>query len=213
MKRIHFFGDSHTTMYNQLAKELPNEFTIHFLGASTAYGLISDHSITRSFQQIQEITKDLDPDRDLIMFAFGEIDCRMLIYFKHMQNSIDLLDMIDVVLDRYFPAISSVRKKGFEMAIHGIIPAVRQETAGNLKFYGDEKTRASISFNFNEKLRERCLKEGMKYFDTYKLPYLLEGETLLIPRANLKSDMMHVNPGIVPIVEDFKKWLKESGLL
>jgi len=211
MKQIHLFGDSHTTMYNQLSDEI--DFKIHFLGASTAYGLISDHSFTHSFQQIQEIIKDLDPDRDLIMFAFGEIDCRMLIYFKHMRDSVDLIEVIDLVLDRYFSAISSVKEKGFEMVVHGIIPAVRQETADNLKFYGDEKTRASISFNFNERLKERCLKEGIKYFDTYKLPYLLSGEPPLIPVSVLTPDRMHVNPAVVPIAEDFKKWLKKSGLL
>jgi hypothetical protein len=211
MKRIHLFGDSHTTMYNKLSSEI--DLTIHFLGAATAYGLISDHSLTRSLQQIQEIMKILDPGRDLIMFAFGEIDCRMLIYFKHMQDLVDLVEMINIVLIRYFCAISFIRVMGFEVAVHGIIPAVRQKTASNLKFYGDEKTRASISFDFNKKLKERCIEEGIRYFDTYKLPYLLEDDPPLIPISILKSDMMHVDPTIVPIVKDFKEWLKESGLL
>lgn len=208
MKQIHLFGDSHTTMYAGL-----NEIKKYNFGGATAYGLMSDHSITRSFQQMQEIVKTLDPGRDLIVFAFGEIDCRILIYFKHMQDSISLLEMIDVVLDRYFSAISYVREKGFEIAVHGIIPAVRQEHPYYLKFYGDEKIRALISFNFNKKLRKRCFEKEIKYFDTYKLPYLLSGEILMIPHSALQSDMAHVNPGAVPISEDFKKWLKESELL
>jgi hypothetical protein len=191
-----------------------NEIKTYHFGPATAYGLMSDHSITHSFQQIKDVIKTLDPGRDLIVFAFGEIDCRMLIYFKHMQDSIGLPEMIDIVLDRYFSAISYIKEMRFEVAVHGIIPAVRQETRYQLKFYGDEKTRVSISFNFNEKLKARCLEEGIKYFDTYKLPYLLSGEILMIPDSVIKAtNDVHINPNAVPIAEDFKKWLKESGLL
>jgi hypothetical protein len=208
MKQVHLIGDSHTTMYAEL-----KEIKSYHLGAATAYGLISDHSITQSFQQTHDLLKILDQERDLIVFAFGEIDCRILIYFKHMQSSRGLMELIGVVLDRYFSAISLVQEKGFDVAVHGIIPAVRQKTPYYLKYYGADNVRAAISFHFNEELRELCVEKGIKYFDTYKLPYMLSGEVLMIPAEVMKPDMAHVDPSKVPIAEDFKKWLEESELL
>jgi hypothetical protein len=206
---IHIIGDSHTIMYKSLEPEIKS---IH-MGACTAYSLMTEHSFTNSYTTIRKFISGLDNKKDMIIFLFGEIDCRVLIYFKHIKHNIgSIQDMIDIVAYRYLSALLYVAYLGFNIAVHGPIPAVRQGNDYGLEHYADEKTRAWISTNFNITLKNLCEIIGIPYFNSHSLSYL-KGEDGLVPVESMLPDLVHIDPTKVPIVEDFKKWLKELNTL
>ena len=201
---IHLIGDSHTLMH----KGLEPEIMTHHFGACTAYGLLNEHSETKSFQSLHNLIRsEISTLNTVFIFGFGEIDCRVLIFYKHMEYKIDLVYMVQIVVYRYFAAISYVRDLGIEVMVHGPIPAVQQGNEYNLKHYGDNSTRASINLVFNRLLREKCAKEGIMYFDACALPYLM-GPHGLVPKEVLLPDLVHVDPKKVPIADDFGSWVK-----
>lgn len=205
---VHLIGDSHTIMYLGMKPEID---PIHF-GACTAYSLMCEHSATNSFKTLKEFLSNKSIHRDTIILGFGEIDCRVLIYYKHIKYNTDLNDMVDIVVYRYLSAIHYIKDLGFRIAVHGPVPAVRQGNEYSLEFYANEQVRVWISKQFNMVLRELCINKGIHYFDAHNLPYL-RGNDGLIPKEHLLPDLVHVDPNKVPIVEDFKQWLKVWMLL
>jgi len=209
---IYLIGDSHTIMYRGID---PHEIKpVHF-GACTAYSLMTEHSITNSFKNIKKYLLENNIDlSDVLIFGFGEIDCRVLIYYKHKKYDIDLKDMIDIVVYRYLSAIYYLKEKwfGVKVAVHGPIPAVKQRNEYKLEFYADEFTRASINDYFNIKLRYICNKNNIPYFNTYDFLYL-KGKDGIIPIESLLPDLVHINSDKVPIKDDFKQWLRECKFL
>ena len=205
---VYLIGDSHTIMYLGMKPEI---YPIHF-GACTAYSLMTEHSYTNSYKTLKEFLINKNYKEDTIIFGFGEIDCRVLIYFKHIKYNIPIIDMVDIVVYRYMSALDYVEDCGFKVAVHGPIPAVRQGNEYNLEFYADESIRAFISSRFNMRLKDKCSMSAIPYFDCHLLPYLHSGNNL-IPTDNLLNDKVHVDPNKVPIQEDFRQWLKTWGIL
>jgi len=206
---VYLIGDSHTIMYLGMKPEID---PIH-MGACTAYSLMSEHSFTNSYKIMKKHLSDWNIFKDTVIFGFGEIDCRVLIYYKHIKYGINSIrDMIDIVAYRYLSTLLYTRNLGFKIAVHGPIPAVRQTNEYKLEFYADDQTRAWISSQFNITLRELCMDNGIHYFDAHSLPYL-KGNDGLIPKEHLLPDLVHVDPNKVPIQEDFRQWLKTWGIL
>jgi len=205
---VYLIGDSHTIMYLGMKPEID---PIH-MGACTAYSLMSEHSQTDSFRTLRNYLDNWDIHKNTVIFGFGEIDCRVLIYYKHIKHSIELNTMVDITIYRYLSAIYYVKDLGFKVAVHGPIRAIRQENEYNLEYYANEQTRAWITAQFNYGLRESCLNRGIHYFDAHGLPYLI-GDDGLVPKEHLLPDLVHVDPNKVPIQEDFRQWLKTWGIL
>ena len=206
---VYLIGDSHTIMYLGMKPEID---PIHF-GACTAYSLMSEHSFTNSYNTMKKYLSEWNIHKDTVIFGFGEIDCRVLIYFKHIKYKINSIqDMVDIVVYRYMSAIDYVEDLGFKVAVHGPIPAVRQTNEYKLEFYADEQTRVWISSKFNMRLQDKCNMSAIPYFNAHSLPYL-RGNDGLVPKEHLLPDLVHVDPNKVPIQEDFRQWLKTWGIL
>lgn len=206
---IHLIGDSHTIMYKGLE---PFIKTYHF-GACTAYSLLNEHSVTDSFKKLNSFVKEKNPYDHCIIFGFGEIDCRVLIYYKMIEYDISMNDMIDIVIYRYLAAVNFVKNKGFNVIIHGNVPAVLQKNDYNLKYYGDLETRASISWRFNKFLQFLCVNNRIPYYDMYyELPQLVD-DNRACKEEFLLPDHVHVDPQKLDVVEKFKTWITKWEIL
>jgi hypothetical protein len=197
-------------MHAELAS--PNFNFIH-CGACTAYSLMKPDSLTESFHTLNQLYRGTDPKYDMYIFLFGEIDCRTLIYHKHKKYQIELSEMINIVVNRYFSAITNCRDNhGFEVAIHGIIPAVQQSNEYNVEFYGDNYIRASINYEFNQRCYDKAIKNRIPYFNCTFIPGVRD-EHCMVPKTSLLPDLVHIDPQKVHISNHFKMWMVESGFL
>lgn len=197
---LHLIGDSHTLMYKELEPQIS---TYHF-GACTAYSLMNPDSFTRSWHTFQNFLRGHSPDTDTIMLLFGEIDCRVLIYYKHMKVPIELSEMIDIVIFRYFGFVDYLRSLLYNVIIHGIPPAVRQSNEYQMEFYGNNSIRSYISEQFNSKLKKESSKRRIGFFDIY--PAVVDGEGMTSASICL-LDLVHIDPSKFPIASQLQNWL------
>jgi hypothetical protein len=209
MKQVQLIGDSHVLMHAELKSDF---FNYTHCGACTAYSLMDPSSKTNSFKIIKGMYQHNPPDKNNFVFLFGEIDCRVLIYYKHIEHSIPLGDIVDLAVYRYIAAVMYCRDMGYSVGIHGIIPAVRQGNEYSIKHYADENTRAMISQMFNDVCKIKAKREDIPYYDCWGTPGLF-GNDGLIPHDSLLPDKVHVDPAKVHISYGFKVWLKMNNLL
>lgn len=204
MKKIILVGDSHVLMYAGLVS--PKFDYIH-CGACTAYSLMATNSKTKSFQTLIELFEKNKPNENRFIFLFGEIDCRFMIYYKHIKFCIPLMYVIDIVVYRYFSMIHYCRDLGFDVAIHGIIPAVHQSNEYSVDPYGDNFIRTTISNEFNNRCFNKAIKDNIPYFNCTYFPYIKDS-TGMVPINSLSSDLVHIDPNKVPIADNFSIWLQ-----
>lgn len=209
MKTVQLVGDSHVIMHAELKSDL---FNWTHCGACTAYGLLSPTAETNSFKTLREMYARLSSNKNSFIFLFGEIDCRVLIYYKHIENAMPIKDIISIAVYRYIGAVTYCRDLGYQVGIHGIIPAVRQTNEYNVKHYAAESDRASINKEFNELCKTKAKIEDIPYFDCHRVPNLM-GEDGLVPQDSLLPDMVHVDPKKVHISYHFKTWMHYNFFL
>lgn len=209
MKRIHLIGDSHVIMHAELVS--PNFNFIH-CGACTAYSLMNPESETKSFYTLKNLYASTNPETDMFIFLFGEIDCRTLIYYKHRKHDINLMDIINVVGYRYFSAISYCQDLGFDVAIHGIIPAVQQGNEYKVEFYGDNVIRAEINYEFDKFCHFKATDRKIPYFNCTYIPGMRDDKGM-VPKTSLLPDLVHIDPNKVHVSYHFKVWMVELGFL
>lgn len=206
MKKIYLIGDSHVLMHRSLEPEV---ICSHF-GACTAYGLMNPDSRTGGLKTLQKFLEEHNPKEVMMIPAFGEIDCRVLIYMKHIQHNAPLDIMVNIVVDRYFWAIDLILENKFDVAIHIPIPAVWQTNEYKLPHYASEEIRGEISTMFTDALKYKCKKRGIAFYDPW---ILLSPNNGVVNRGHLLPDLVHIDPTRVPIAEDFKKWLVRMSLI
>ena len=144
---IHTIGDSHSqsgwgTDVNQ-----------HWLKDKLCYSVGRD-GIDISTYGINE--------GDIVIFCFGEIDCRCHVH-KH-QN-------IDFIIKKYFEAINNLSLKNIKICIYNVPPPCKKNDDTyddpNYPFLGTNEERKGYYLYFNKKLKETCEEYGYIFFDIY----------------------------------------------
>ncbi len=112
-------------------------------------------------------------DNHVVVFCFGEIDCRCHIY-KHVSESRTYQSIIDDIVKNYFTAIQAhVQKtiaKNLTICVYNVVPPVRKETVEQDPEYpcrGTDNERKSYVLYFNQKLKEYCEEYRYIFFDIY----------------------------------------------
>lgn len=160
---IHVIGDSHVTPFRG---SIP--FLAHHLGAATAYNLANKNSTTKSNEKLFQIVGKLGR-KDMVMLLFGEIDCRIHIYYQHKKSdgkhSID--DLIDRTIYNYGEIMAQLKQRSVNFFIHCVSPATEVGNEYKYPFYGTPEVRSRINRAFNEKLRAFCAENGYRFIDIY----------------------------------------------
>jgi hypothetical protein len=105
---IHLLGDSHTNVFRPLAAP----FKVHPNIAACAHNIVKKGNIV----------KDI-PAEDKIIFSFGEIDCRLHIYYQFLKTRRPITKIIEETIDFYRIFLGSQELYQRDLAILNIVPA------------------------------------------------------------------------------------------
>jgi hypothetical protein len=161
---IHVIGDSHVITFRG---SMP--FLAHHLGAATAYNLIKKDSSTRSNEKLFRIVRRLGK-KDKVMLLFGEIDCRIHIYYQHKKSNgkHSIEELIDRTISNYGEVMAQLRQRGVNLCVHSISPATEVGNEYKFPFYGTPEIRSQINRMFNEKLKAFCDSSGYIFINIYE---------------------------------------------
>jgi hypothetical protein len=160
---IHVIGDSHVIPFRG---SMP--FLAHHLGAATAYNLIKKDSSTRSNEKLFQIIGKLGK-KDKVVLLFGEIDCRIHIYYQHKKSNgkHSVGELIDRTISNYGEVMAQLKQRGVNFCVHSISPATEVGNEYKYPFYGTPEIRSQINRMFNEKLKLFCDRNGYPFIDIY----------------------------------------------
>ena len=191
---IHVVGDSHVVLFRG---SMP--FLAHHLGAATAYNLNRKNSTTRSNEQLFKVINKLGK-RDMVMLCFGEIDCRIHIYYQHKKSDgkYSIADLIDRTVSNYGEVMVQLKERGVNFCIYCVSPATEVGNEYKYPFYGTLGIRSQINRMFNEKLRAFCQKNGYTFIDIYDR--VADEDGLML--KEYASDDIHLNKKAVGLVRE-----------
>jgi len=190
---IHVIGDSHVVPFRG---SMP--FLAHHLGAATAYNLNRKNSTTKSNEQLFKVIDKLGK-RDMVMLCFGEIDCRIHIYYQHKKSDgrYSIEELIDRTIANYGEVLAQLKERGVNFCVYCVSPATEVGNEYKYPFYGTPEIRSQINWTFNEKLRAFCQKNGYAFIDIYDMVSDKDGLML----KEYASDDIHLNKKAVRLVK------------
>jgi len=189
---IQVIGDSHVVPFRG---SMP--FLAHHLGAATAYNLNRKNSTTKSNEQLFKVIDKLGK-KDIVMLCFGEIDCRIHIYYQHKKSNekYSIGELIDRTLSNYGEVMAQLREHGVNFCVYCVSPATEVGNEYKYPFFGTPEIRSQISKMFNEKLRAFCEKNGYVFIDIYGRVADKDGLML----KEYAGDDIHLNKKAVELV-------------
>jgi len=190
---IYMIGDSHVKMFrrNRL-------FVVHHLGAATAHNLGNPKSATNSNRKLLNII-DRIGRKDIVVLAFGEIDCRVHIYYQYEKNNERraISELIDDTVSNYGRVLEQLREAGINFLVYGVPPATKVRNEYRYPFYAPPEIHSQINRMFNEKLKEFCEETGYQYIDVHSR-FSDESGFMLREYA---ADEIHLNGKVVDFVK------------
>jgi lysophospholipase L1-like esterase len=187
-------GDSHSNVF-----KFSSLFRVIYIGPATAHNLIKKKSSTGSSQKIQKIIKMLKKG-DILILVFGEIDCRIHIYyqFKKNQGKTSISELIDTTIQNYGKCLKTIQGQGIEICVCGITPVGNERNIYNYLFYAERSIQSSIYQEFNRKLKSYCDLSGIQFLNIY--PIVSDEEGLIL--KDYSDDGVHLNKKILPKIEN-----------
>ena len=176
---------------------------------------IGDSHSRFGFQEIEKVTcihigprlmfsvgeKGLDvtqyniSEESVLIFCFGEIDCRCHINKYHETYK----STIYSIVEKYFEMIQENAKKfkNLTIAVYNVVPPVEKSKKGHLMmgdypFQGTDEERKLYTMFMNKCLKEFCEKFHYIYFDVYD-KYCCENGFL---QENLSDGIVHIRDPI-----------------
>ena len=189
---IHAIGDSHVKIFrwNRL-------FIVHHLGAATAHNLGKEHSTTGANRRLFDIIGRIRR-KDVVFLAFGEIDCRIHIYYQYKNGGEKqaISDLIDDTISNYGEVLHKLREMGISFVVYGVPPATKVRNEYRYPFYATPEIHSQISGMFNSKLKGLCEGKGYPYIDVHSQCSDADGFML----REYAADEIHLNGKVVDFV-------------
>jgi len=157
---IHTFGDSHARIGWPVCENLK----LHEIGPILA------HSFGIDKLKRLDISKFNVKDEDVVVFSFGEIDCRCHIHKYITKKTVE--EIINEIIYNYINAIKEnvSQYKNLKVYILSVPPASRKkQVVDNEKFphLGEDEERKKYVKIFNEVLIKYCKKYSYLFLDHY----------------------------------------------
>jgi len=189
---IHMIGDSHVKMFRR--KRL---FVVHHLGAATAHNLGNPNSTTNSNRKLFNIIDKISR-KDIVVLVFGEIDCRVHIYYHYKKNNerTALSELVNVTISNYGRVLEKLREAGVNLLVYGVPPATEVRNEYRYPFYAPPEIHSQINRVFNEKLKGFCEANGYEYIDVHSR-FSDESGFML---GEYAADEIHLNGKVVDFV-------------
>lgn len=168
--KIHVFGDSHASnVHSHWGRiKIPNViFKCHHIGGKLMY------TFGRLGLNLLNIKNSGVKENDIVIFCFGEIDCRNHVH-KHINKNKSYKDIIDELAINYFEAIKKNVSEytTIKTCIYNIVPPVKYRDGitnpGHpFPYLGTDNERKKYYTYMNLKLSELCKENNMIFFDIY----------------------------------------------
>ncbi len=154
--KIFILGDSHAFSFTH------QKSRIIYMGPRTAHQLFNKNVETH-------LKTIKDKKEAIIIFIFGEIDCRIHIFSKYMDSKkkLSLNFLVSQTVFSYVKAIIKIRAIGYNVAALSIVPSGNQPNIYGYKYYATEKTRQKITKIFNQKLQEACAFHKIRFINIF----------------------------------------------
>jgi hypothetical protein len=186
LKRIFVYGDSHA-IYSFNHPDL---------------NVVNRHEASRTMHRVgrdNQIPKFYINEHDensVLLFTFGEVDCRCHIK-KQLNLNRDLKEVLEKLVKNYLNAVKNAIGKYSQIIIVGIIPVVRKsdyelnhKISDKFPFMGTDEERVSYKILLNKLLEEECQNyPDFKYIYPYKL-YENENGTL---NYDFSDQFLHIS--------------------
>jgi hypothetical protein len=121
---LHCFGDSHTAVFRQVARErdLPRTWldAVPVRGA-TALGLVNPNSKTRALPVFREVIDKLPLDRPLL-FMLGEVDCGFLIWYRAQHKAVSVDGEFETSFRNYTTFLEGLLQEGRKRLVVVTVP-------------------------------------------------------------------------------------------
>ncbi len=190
---IYVVGDSHVEPFRG---SMP--FLAYHLGAATAYNLSNKNSSTGSNIKMFKVIAKLG-QKDAVMLCFGEIDCRIHIYYQHKKSEgkYPIAELIDRTISNYGEVMAQLRERGVNFCVYCVSPATKVDNEYKYPFYGTPEIRSRINRMFNERLKAHCESNGYVFIDIYDKVADRDGLML----QEYAGDDIHLNRKAVRLVK------------
>jgi lysophospholipase L1-like esterase len=190
---VFVIGDSHTNIF--LNSSL---FQVFHIGPATAYNLINENSSTKSSDKIKTILNKVKKG-DIVIFVFGEIDCRIHIYyqFKKKHETQTISDLIKITILNYCTYVEKIKNQGINVCICGITPPGEEGNIYNYPYYADRNLQQKIYQEFNSELKCNCNNLRINFLDIF--PMVSDESGFLLKEYS--DDGLHLNKKILPLIE------------
>ena len=185
--KIHTIGDSHSNFGNINLPEIIHHWIFGILCYSFGIGKLNRVNI-KNYHDIR--------DDDVVIFCFGEIDCRCHIK-KFITKENDYTKIIDNLINNYVDAVkvNINQYSNLTTCLYNVIPPTREYCLQSQDIYpiiGTDEERKSYHLYFNKKLKEACAINNFIFFDIYD-KYTDEYGFL---KEEYKDNSVHINDGI-----------------
>jgi hypothetical protein len=182
---IHIIGDSHSRCFE---RESDKSIVAHWLGAATALNLWKKN------KSIEEIIFQNGKESRYFL-CFGEIDCRIHIYNKHMETGVPEYVLITNTLNSYI-GYASYLKRIYNISIMAAPPQGTQENYFEYPHYATREHRQEITDYFNMWLEEFCRRDKLPFIDIwYNKPDfvrpLWRTQDFKEDKCHIKNDVAH----------------------
>ena len=191
---IHVIGDSHVFIFRNKKAFVP-----HHVGPATMYNLNKEDSSTKSNLKLFKAITKINKSRDIVMLVFGEIDCRIHIYyqFEKQNKKFTIPELISRTIVNYSQVLEKLRAMDVRFCVYGIPATGTQANHYGYAFYGTPQIRNYICKEFNRQLKEFCEKNRYAYIDIY--PRVSDENGFV--RSEFSADQVHLNGRIFGFVK------------
>lgn len=183
-----------------------------YLGPILAYQFYDKH-LSAVMENMRNHPEYFDKSKCTLMFAVGEIDCRVHLPKKVTKGN-TVKDVVEDCLKRYHAGLLEVKKLGYDVAVMGAIPCLSDESlkkhpadivAQNV--FGDTSIRNQICYEWELTHSDMCKKDGIHHISIY--------ENLLDSNGNANDhfyvDFIHLSHD--KTIDMWTSKLQEKGLL
>lgn len=181
---IHTVGDSHSNF------GWPVDTIKHWLGPVLCYSF-GEENLKKC-----DIRDFGLKENDVIIFCFGEIDCRCHVN-KHVTENTSYESIIDNIIDNYIKSIKinleAIQIK-IKVCVYNVVPPVQKNNTSensDYPFLGSDEERKSYILYFNKKLKFKCDENGFIFFDIYN-HYIDENGFL---KKEMSDGVVHISDG------------------
>lgn len=189
---IHIIGDSHSHVFR-----CNKFFIVHHVGAATAHNLMKEKSTTNSNRKLFNIIKKIGR-KDIVILVFGEIDCRLHIYYQYKKNNekIAMEKLISETINNYGTVMERLKLIGVNFLVLNIPPAGKQNNVFGFPYYAPPQIRSQIHKKFNKQLEAFCDKNDIRFINFYSK--VVDDNGFILKKFT--SDGIHFNHKIVDFV-------------